>query len=132
MIRFPHLAMGELEQEIMELLWEQDELHAVAVHAQLERGHEITVNTVASALKRLHGKKLLSRRKVSHSYLYHAVVTRVDLQRQLMQAISTQFGEEGGGAFLAAFVDLAEERGQETLERLKQMIAQKLHEEEST
>lgn len=132
MIRFPHLAMGELEQEIMELLWEQHELNAGGVHALLERGHEITVNTVASALKRLHGKKLLSRRKVSHSYLYRTIVTRVDLQRQLMHAISTQFGEEGGGAFLAAFVDLAEERGPETLERLQHLITQKLHDEESS
>ena len=132
MIRFSHLAMGKLEQEIMELLWYHEELNPGAVHERLLRGHEITVNTVASALKRLHGKKLLTRRKVSHSYLYRALVKRVDLQRQLMEAISTQFGEEGGGAFLAAFVDLAQERGPETLERLQRMITQKLHDEESS
>ena len=68
----------------------------------------ISVNTVSSALKRLHHKGLLEREKVSHAYVYRAAVTRAELQRQLMGGIADQFGDGTGAGFLAAFGDLAE------------------------
>ncbi len=126
MLRFPDLALGELERAVLETLWDVSPLNPGAVHERVAGGRRISVNTVSSALKRLCEKGLLEREKVSHAYVYRPIVTRADLQRQLIGAIANQFGEEGGSGFLAAFVDLAEERGVETLRRLEQMIAHRL------
>lgn len=128
MLRFPDIALGEVEREVLEALWTAGPLNPIAVHEQVGAPRGISVNTVSSALKRLHEKGLLEREKVSHAYVYKVVVSRADLQRQLIDAIATQFGEEGGTGLLAAFVDLAEERGEETLRRLEQMIAARLGE----
>ena len=126
LLRFPDLALGELERDVLDALWTAGPLNPGAVHDRVGAPRGISVNTVSSALKRLREKGLLEREKVSHAYVYKAVVTRAELQRQLIDAIACQFGEAGGSGMLAAFVDLAEERGEETLRRLERMIAARL------
>jgi predicted transcriptional regulator len=126
MLRFPDLTLGELERDVLEALWTRGPLSPGAVHEGVGVDRHISVNTVSSALKRLFEKGLLAREKVSHSYVYRAVVTRAELQRQLIGAIATQFAEKGATGLLAAFVDLAEERGEDTLRRLEEMIVDRL------
>jgi predicted transcriptional regulator len=126
MLRFPDLALGELEREVLEILWAEGPQNPAAVHERVGAPRGISVNTVSSALKRLVEKGLLAREKVSHAYVYRAVVTRAELQRSLIGAIASQFGEENDSGFLAAFVDLAQAQGEETLRELEQMIAARL------
>jgi predicted transcriptional regulator len=125
-LRFPDLALGELEREVLEILWTEGPQNPVAVHEHVGAPRGISVNTVSSALKRLAEKGLLEREKVSHAYVYRAVVTRAELQRSLFGAIASQFGEGSDSAFLAAFVDLAHAQGEDTLRTLEQMIAARL------
>lgn len=129
-LQFPDLALGALEQEVLEVLWAEGALSPKAVHARvgLERG--ISVSTVSSALKRLYGKQMLEREKISHSYVYRAIITRAELQRQIIGSIASRFAGEERLGLLAAFVDVAESDGEETLRRLEAMIAQRLSEEE--
>ena len=128
MLRVPDLSLGELEREVLETLWREGPQNPAAVHGQVGAPRDISVNTVSSALKRLFEKKLLAREKVSHAYVYRAVVTRGQLQRDLIGALASQFGEEGDTGFLAAFVDLAEAQGEGMLRELERMIAARLRE----
>jgi predicted transcriptional regulator len=128
-LRTPDLTLGELEREVLNCLWEVGALSPNAVHEAVGTDRGIAVNTVCSALKRLFEKGLLEREKVSHSYVYSAAVTRAELQRQLIGAITDQFGERGGTAFLAAFVDLAEQHGKPMLQRLEAMASARLRED---
>ncbi|MCB9547026.1 MAG: BlaI/MecI/CopY family transcriptional regulator [Myxococcales bacterium] len=128
MLRLSDLALGELERDVLDVLWTDGALNPGAVHERVGAHRGISVNTVSSALKRLQDKGLLAREKVSHAYVYRAIVSRAELQRQLIDGIAAQFGDAGGVGLLAAFVDVAEERGEETLRRLEQMIAARLGE----
>ena len=92
----------------------------------------ISVNTVSSALKRLQDKGLLEREKVSHSYVYSAVISRAELQRQLIDAIASKFAGKERSGLLAAFVDVAEAGGEETLRKLEALIAARLNKEGDT
>lgn len=125
--RLPDLALGRLERRVLEVLWERGPSSPKDVHAEL--GRSISVNTVSSALKRLCAKKLLRRRKVSHAYVYETCVAREELQRQLLAAIVDEFDDDGS-SFLAAFVDLAEERGADALRTLETMVAERLEDDE--
>jgi predicted transcriptional regulator len=107
-------------------LWTEGPQNPIAMHERVGAPRGISVNTVSSALKRLVEKGLLEREKVSHAYVYRAVVTRAELQRSLFGAIASQFGEGSDSAFLAAFVDLAQAQGEETLLELERMIAARL------
>jgi predicted transcriptional regulator len=131
MLRLPDLALGELERDVLEALWELGPLNPGAVHERVGGPRGISVNTVSSALKRLCDKELLAREKVSHAYVYRPTVTRAELQRQMLGGIAHQFGDEGSAGFLAAFVDLAEQSGDDTLRRLERMIAERLACEDS-
>ena len=127
-LRFPDLALGELEQEVLETLWRHGALSPGDVHDLVGTVRGISVNTVSSALKRLQDKGLLEREKVSHSYVYSAIISRAELQRQLIGAIASKFADEERAGLLAAFVDVAEAGGEETLRRLEAMIAARLKE----
>lgn len=127
MLRVPELALGELESEVLEALWSKGAMTPGEVYEVVGVPRAIALNTVSSALKRLYEKELLSREKVSHSYVYSSRVSRVELQRMLIGALAEQFGDEGVGLF-AAFVDMAEERGEDTLRQMEQLIAARLKE----
>jgi predicted transcriptional regulator len=126
MLRVPELALGALEREVLDALWSAGAMTPIEVHERVGAPRAISLNTVSSALKRLYEKKLLHREKVSHSYVYSSRVTRVELQRLLIGALAQQFGEDGGVGLFAAFVDLAEERGEDTLRHMEQLIAARL------
>jgi predicted transcriptional regulator len=125
-LRFPDLALGELEQEVLETLWQHGALNPGDVHQWVGVSRGISVNTVSSALKRLQEKGLLDREKVSHAYVYQAAVTRAELQRQLIAAIASKFAQGKRAGLLAAFVDVAEAEGEETLRTLEALIASRL------
>lgn len=126
-LRLQNLALGELERDVLTLLWQHGPMNPGAVHDLLGVDRKISVNTIASALKRLCDKDLLARTKVSHAYVYRALVTRNELERQLIGAVAHQFGDNSGGSgLLAAFVDLAEEHGEASLRRLERMVAERL------
>jgi predicted transcriptional regulator len=125
-LRTPELALGELEQEVLEMLWSQGPSKPGAVHERVGAPRGISVNTVSSALKRLYEKGLLGREKVSHSYVYEAIVSRGELQCQLIGAIADKFPDHSGGGLLAAFVDYAEADGEDTLRKLEALIAARL------
>ena len=125
-LRLPELALGELEQEVLEMLWREGASKPSSVHERVGIPRGISVNTVSSALKRLYEKGLLRRDKVSHSYVYETVVSRGELQCQLITAIADRFPDRSGGALLAAFVDYAEADGEDTLRQLEGLIAARL------
>lgn len=126
MFRFPDLALGDLEREVLDVLWRDGALNPGAVHERVGASRGISVSTVSSALTRLQQKGLLTREKVSHAYVYRPIISRAELQRNLIREVASHFGEGGGVGFLAAFVDFAEEGGEDTLRRLEQLVARRL------
>lgn len=51
-LRLPDLALGDLEREVLESLWSEGPQNPAAVHERVGASRDISVNTVASALKR--------------------------------------------------------------------------------
>lgn len=115
--------LGELESLVMHYLWNGGAGEAKAVHAKLGMRRGITLNTVQSTLKRLFEKGLLTREKVSHAHVYHPRVTREDFHRGLLKELIGGMMRDGSGAIIAAFVDLADRAGPNTLAQLEDVVA---------
>jgi lipoate-protein ligase A/predicted transcriptional regulator len=115
--------LGDLENAVMNHLWDGGEGEAKAVHAALGSRRGITLNTIQSTLKRLYEKQLLERDKVSHAHVYAPRVTREQFHRELLGGIVDGLMDRQGEAVVAAFVDLAERAGPEHLARLEALVA---------
>ncbi|MEW6367028.1 MAG: BlaI/MecI/CopY family transcriptional regulator [Acidobacteriota bacterium] len=117
--------LGELEIAMMEHLWATRSSDVETAHRSVGRSRGITLNTIQSTLQRLYRKGLLTRRKVSHAYVYSPHVSREEVMAQLVSEVVTTFSGGRPEPMLATFVDLASRAGRGTLERLEQMIERK-------
>ena len=117
--------LGDLERAVMEHLWDAGEGDVRRVHQFVGRERRITSNTVQSTLQRLHQKGLLDRSKVSHAYVYAPRVDRETYQRDVLAEVVDSIMDGEAGPMLAAFVDLAHRAGDEELERLERMVAER-------
>ena len=77
--------LGELEKQVLNYLWDNDEANAKQVHTAFNAERPGSLNTIQSTLERLYKKKLLSRRKSSHAYIYRPRVKREALMARLIR-----------------------------------------------
>jgi len=117
--------LGDLEQAVMDHLWDGGDGEAKAVHVAIGAGRGITLNTIQSTLKRLYEKGLLGRDKVSHAHVYRARVTREQFHRALLGEIVEVLMDRQADAVVSAFVDLTERAGPEHLARLEALVAER-------
>ncbi|MCB9596606.1 MAG: BlaI/MecI/CopY family transcriptional regulator [Sandaracinaceae bacterium] len=118
----PFPVLGELELAALEHLWELGEDDVAGAHAAIGRARAITLNTVGSALERLHRKGLVRRWKVSHAYRYAAIMERESFHaRRMLDAVGGAQALADTG-LLAAFVDAVAEVDEGSLERLAQIL----------
>lgn len=122
------LVLGDLEVAVLDHLWAEGEGTPGSVHEAVGQPRGIRHNTVQSALRRLYDKHLLTREKVSHSYVYRAAVERRALQGRLLEDLASRWGDGDSSALMAAFVELAERGGDEQLRALERLVASRLAE----
>jgi predicted transcriptional regulator len=114
--------LGALEEAVLDHLWSAGESDVIGAHAAVGKPRGISINTVGSALERLHRKRLVSRVKVSHAYRYAATLARDEFRvRRLAQAAGGIRALASDGV-LAAFVDLVADTNSEALDRLEELI----------
>lgn len=120
------VVLGDLERSVLDQLWSGGPQDVKACHHAVGRSRKITLNTVQSTMERLFRKGLLRREKVSHAYVYEAALRREELgarlARDVVRAIA---GAAEPGAMVAAFVDLAERAGDDALERMERLVAER-------
>lgn len=109
----------------MEHLWSTGAHSAKGVHHSLGRRRGITVNTIQSTLERLYRKKLATRGKVSHAYVYSPALTREQLMGRLIGDVISSVSGSGAEQMLSAFVDFAVRADKTHLNRLERLIAER-------
>lgn len=118
--------LGDLELAVMDHLWVRAQGDAKSVHRAIGRRRRITVNTIQSTLKRLYGKGLLDRDKVSHAHIYFPCMNREQFHEHVLQEVVETVMDGEADAMLAAFVNVTESIGPEQLEELERLIAERL------
>lgn len=110
--------LGELEQQVMEVLWQQDRPASVRqVHEQLDTGRELAYTTVMTVLDRLAKKSLTLRQRDGRAWLYSSAVSRAELVGDALAEVLDQAGDQRGGA-VRHFVTGLDEPTREQLRRL--------------
>ncbi len=117
--------LGELEMALMEYLWDHESSDVKSSFRAIGEPRQITLNTVQSAMKRLWEKGLLSRQKSGHAYVYSTKVDRRGLTEMMVSELLDQVTGSQMDVALQAFVNLADQAGEETLNRLEELVAAK-------
>jgi predicted transcriptional regulator len=114
--------LGELEMAVLEYLWSHGDFDAKGVYNALGEKRGISHNTIQSTLERLFKKKLLARNKISHAYVYQAIVGRDELMGRMINDVVNTISKNHSDGMLAAFVDIAARTDEAHLDRLEQLI----------
>ena len=120
--------LGDLERQVLEHLWRAGEADVQETHAVLGLPRGITLNTVGSALERLHRKGLAARDKVSHAYRYRPLMDRDAFMARSMVDAAGGLEALSGQRLLTAFVDLVTDASEDTLDELDRLVRMKKEE----
>ena len=98
-----HMALGDLEREVMTQLWEAGEpLTVRQVHERLSRRRDLAYTTVMTVLDRLAKKGVVTQQKADRAYRYAPAQTREEMTASVMLDALTAGGDQD--AALAYFV----------------------------
>lgn len=78
--------MGSLQLEILKVLWSVGSATVTEVHAALPRAAEMAYTTVATMLRKMEARGLVSHREQGRRFIYSALVTE--------QAVNTDLADD--------------------------------------
>jgi len=121
--------LGELEVDVMEVLWGKGEATAQEVLTELQ-SHGIVLSTVQSTLERLVRKQLLSRTKRSRAYVYQTVIDREHLIGLMIENVASRFSHGRVTPMISGFYSFVEDisskrKAKELAELLRDFIEKK-------
>jgi predicted transcriptional regulator len=118
-------ALGDLEAEIMELVWKEEEASVRDIHRLLEKKRDIAYTTVMTVMGRLAEKGLLEKEKLGKMYLYRPALSEEEFNRSITGSSLSGLKGDLAQATLAYFVDNLSSADDETLAELERMIQEK-------
>jgi predicted transcriptional regulator len=116
-------ALGVLETEVMDAVWQAGEARVRDVHERFQA--RLAYTTVMTTMDRLYKKGLLERRKEGRAFVYSARVTRRQLAFDAGAGVIRGLLETEGEPALSFLVDTVTERDRDLLESLERMVREK-------
>ncbi len=77
----PPLRLGELQLRILQILWDQAETGVGGIHAALRLERDLAYTTVATMLRKMEARGLVTHREEGRAFLYRAAVQADDVNR---------------------------------------------------
>ena len=115
--------LGELESQVMSLVWENPGATAREVHSRLDRLN-LAYTTIVTILDRLHAKGLVVRQRMGRPFAYTAAVKREDFEAQLTRDVLVGLMKDDSRPVLNTFVDLVS-TNPDLLDELELLIRKK-------
>jgi predicted transcriptional regulator len=97
--------LGELEKQIMDIVWECISCSARDVLNKLETNRKLAYTTVATILQRLYDKGLLKRTEDKLGYIYSPKVTRESYSKNISHSFLKNFINSFGDTAIASFAE---------------------------
>ncbi len=118
--------LGELEAEVMEILWERDSLSSVKdVYETIKGERDIAYTTILTIMSRLYHKGLLNRVKDGRCYLYTPSYKRDDFIESFNKRTLSGLFKDFREPTLSHFVDMLEESDPEALKSLYRLLRER-------
>ena len=99
----PRHTLGELQHAIMAVLWERGEAAAAEVHEALQ-GRGLAPTTIATMLRKMEDKGVVSHRAVGRQFLYRPAVSEDQVRRSMVGELVEQLFAGDAKALVAHLV----------------------------
>lgn len=98
-------SLGKLEQQIMDIVWEQGNCSARNVLARLRKNKKLAYTTVATILQRLFDKGLLTRKVSKSGYVYSPKLSKEKYSQNVAQVFLKKFIISFGDTAISSFAE---------------------------
>lgn len=117
--------LGDLETDIMELIWEKEEATVRDIHDRLKKGRDIAYTTVMTVMSRLAEKGLLQKHKEGAAYVYRPFYSKSEFTQSTVRKVIRELLSDFSAPAIAGFLDSVNEIDEEKLDELERLIEQK-------
>lgn len=122
-IRKKNQALGELESEIMEVIWKLETASVRDVLKKISSKRKIAYTTIMTVMSRLYDKSILKRSlDSSGAYVYRATKTRegffASASKKMINGLLSDYGEVA----VAQFLDAVESSNLDDLKKWKKKL----------
>lgn len=97
--------LGELEQQVMDILWEHKQCSARDILTKLEKDRKLAYTTVATILQRLYDKGLVTRKDDKLGHIYAPKVSKEKFSKNIAQSFLKKFINSFGDTAIASFAE---------------------------
>lgn len=116
--------LGELEAEIMELIWQNNLTTVRDVYEELRKKKKIAYTTVMTIMGRLAGKGLLQIDKQGTAYIYNPVISKEQFEQETVKRVldsALDFNNKGVVNYFVEKVK-ANQMDEELLSQLEELL----------
>ena len=99
------VSLGELEQQVMDILWESKNGSARDILEKLEKNRKLAYTTVATILQRLYEKGLVKRVENKSVHIYSPKVSKESYSKNIAQSFIKKFINSFGDTAIASFAE---------------------------
>ncbi len=117
--------LGELEGQVMRVLWDIHEGAVQDVSAHLDTGKNLAYTTVMTVLGRLVEKGFLAREKRGRAYVYRPTVSRQSIADSALQLVVDRFFDGVSTRAVAHLLGAPEDVDEQELRRLESSVRAK-------
>ena len=120
--------LGELESEVMKVLWVKERATVQGVQKRLDWQKPLAYTTVMTVLTRLVEKGFLGREKEGRGYIYYPLVQRDQIANSALQTVVNRFFDGLGSQVVANLLSDDETLDDDDLDALEELIRRKREE----
>lgn len=116
------LPLGDLESDVMAVVWGKNEATVQDVQRALEPRRPLAYTTVMTVMSRLAQKGLLHRRKEGRAYVYSPAASQEKFAGSQIRSLVRRLYDGATGKAIAHLLETDENVSEEELERLEALI----------
>jgi predicted transcriptional regulator len=117
--------LGDLEADIMEVIWARGQATVHDVHERLAADRELAYTTVMTVMSRLADKGLLEKWKDGAAYVYVPAASKEEFTRRTVGTVLSELLDDFTAPVMSQFVDLVGEQDDSAIEALAKAIEEK-------
>lgn len=119
---------GELEADIMEVIWRRGDVTVKDVFTELHEGREIAYTTVMTVVGRLADKGMLTKTQTANKYVYCPACTRDEMMKQVSKDVLQGLMDVDRAPVMAHLTGIMDELDRDELELLKRELDRTINE----